>query len=264
MAPIAASAQLEVRPAATPTTATALTPLAKAPLDQLRNDLRSTLAGRDRLLHERADEIVALKDQHHRLRQELSIVQQRSAAAAASCADQIHGLERELFESKKQQALTEATRSVDAADLGRQLRSAQDDLQAARSKLERSGTLNAMLYARDGQIKELTYRQTLLEKELTQMRAQAESSSRQEREQSAQTIDDLKKAVSFHADTIDKLQSDKQSLNGEIQQLQNLVSVLQRCSTPFEFTFFVVVSVVYFALYWCKPTKLFVYMFVFV
>lgn len=150
-----------------------------AVLDAMRRDLSSTLAGRDRLLQERADEIVALRDQLHRLQQQQS--KQHSGAAG-----QLAGLERELFESKKQLARletqshqTSSTTQAELAELTEKWRSAQTELAAVQQQLaaQRSAQTDGWRAERQRG-----------EAELAEVRARAEKSVRFEREQGMQAV----------------------------------------------------------------------------
>lgn len=132
MAPIAASStQMDCR---LPDSRSLVTTLQPAVLDDIRCDLSSALGGRDRLLQKRADEIVALRDQVHR--------QQQQQQHQSRPTDQIAGLERELFETKKQLAQLEAqatqasgTTRAELTELTEKWHSAQTELTRVQQQL---------------------------------------------------------------------------------------------------------------------------------
>lgn len=179
MAPIADAfapllPQLDVR---TPAEITAMATPMRAPLDALLLDMSSSLAGRDRLLHERADELVSVRDQLQRVVQDARQQRRQSTQAIDESGTQQRGLERQLFETK-----------AEAAELSRKLRAAQAELNEQRRQLEIQQTLDKVLYDRDAQIEELRSDRRRLEEEVQEARQSAEKSARTERERSIQAV----------------------------------------------------------------------------
>lgn len=169
--PTTTAPQLDVR---TPAEITEKATPMRAPLDVLLQDMHSSLAGRDRLLHERADELVSVRNQ---LQHVLQDVRQQQRLSTPDTGEQQRGLERQLFETK-----------AEAADLTRKLRAAQTELAELRQRQEATQTLDKVLYERDAQVEELRAERKRLEEELRVARLGGEKSVRLERERSVQAV----------------------------------------------------------------------------
>lgn len=189
---LTAHRQMDVRPnsvneiAATSANGAAVAaPMTRTSLAELLHDARSSLTGKERKLHERDTEIVGLLERQRRMQEELSNVRQTSSTAF----DQMRGLERELFETKKQLAVAETARSAERAELNDRLRTLQLELSDVRNQqVQRSAEREANMCARNVQLDEMRKQLQRQDEELKRGRMRSERSSKNERDHTMQTV----------------------------------------------------------------------------
>lgn len=164
---------------------TAATPMTRTSLVNLLHDARSSIATKDRQLHDRDTEIERLLERQNRMQEELTDVRRTSSTAF----DQMRGLERELFETKKQLAVGETSRTAERAELNDRLRTLQLELSEVRNQqVRRSAEREAKMCARNAQLDEMRKQLQRQDDELKRVQMRSERSTKHERDQTMQTV----------------------------------------------------------------------------